>query len=127
MGKERGIVYVIDSDESVRRAFARLIRTEGFDAETFRSIDDFLAGPRRKERSCVVMDFPTDNVPDSALMQRLAGCGVLTPIVVVSTSDSSRDRNRARQLGAVSFFRKPVDDRALLDSIRWAVSWTWVR
>ncbi len=122
MGTERGIVYVIDSDESVRRAFARLIRTEGFDAETFPSIGDFLAGERREEHSCVLIDFPVDDFPDSGLMQRLAGCGVLTPIVVVSAGDSSRDRDRARQLGAVSFFRKPVDDQALLDSIRWAIS-----
>jgi len=121
---ERGIVYVIDSDESVRRAFARLIRTEGFDAETFPSIGDFLVCTRRKECSCVVLDFPEDNSPESGLMQSLAGCGVLTPILVVSASDSSRDRNRARQLGAVSFFRKPLDDQALLDSIRWAISWT---
>jgi FixJ family two-component response regulator len=124
MGTERGIVYVIDSDESVRRAFIRLIRTEGFDVEAFPSIGDFLAGARREEHSCVVVDFPMDNFPDSGLMQRLAGCGVLTPIVVVSASDSSRDRDRARQLGAVSFFRKPVDDQALLDSIRWAISRT---
>lgn len=124
MDIEKGIVYVIDSDESVRRAFARLIRTEGFDAETFPSIGDFLAVPRRKEHSCLVIDLPVDKFPDSELMQRLAGYGVLTPIVVVSTSDSSLDRNRARQLGAVSFFRKPVDDQALLDSIRWAISRT---
>jgi FixJ family two-component response regulator len=124
MGTERGLVYVIDSDESVRRSFARLIRIAGFDVETFPSIGDFLAGPRRKELSCLVIDFPVDNFPDSGVMQRLAGCGVLTPIVVVSASDSPRDRNRARQLGAVSFFRKPVDDQALLDSIRWAISRT---
>lgn len=124
MGTERGIVYVIDSDESVRRAFARLMRTEGFDAETFPSIGDFLAGTRRKEHSCVLIDFPVDNFPDSGLMQRLAECAVPTPILVVSASDSSRDRNWARQLGAVSFFRKPVDDQALLDSIRWAISRT---
>jgi len=124
MDTEGGIVYVIDSDESVRRAFARLIRTEGFDVEAFPSIDDFLAGPRRKEHSCLVIDFPMDNFQDSGLMQRLAGCGVLTPIVVVSASDSSRNRNRARQLGAASFFQKPVDNQALLDSIRWAISRT---
>jgi FixJ family two-component response regulator len=44
------------------------------------------------------------------------------PVVVISASDDAQIRERARELGAVSFFRKPVDDQALLDAIWWAIS-----
>jgi len=31
-------------------------------------------------------------------------------------------RERARELGAIAFFRKPIDDQALLDAVWWAIS-----
>ena len=46
------------------------------------------------------------------------------PVIVISASDDAQIRERARELGAVSFFRKPVDDQALLDAIGWAISGT---
>ena len=46
------------------------------------------------------------------------------PVIVVSASDDEPIREHVRELGAVSFFRKPVDDQALLDAIWWAISRT---
>ena len=31
------------------------------------------------------------------------------PVIVVSSSDAKRDRDQAKQLGAVDYFRKPSD------------------
>lgn len=56
------------------------------------------------------------------LQKRLLHEGIFLPIIVVSASDDEEVRETARRLGAVSFFRKPVDDQALLDAILWAVS-----
>jgi len=44
------------------------------------------------------------------------------PVIVISASDDAQTREHARELGAISFFRKPVDDQVLLDGIRWANS-----
>jgi FixJ family two-component response regulator len=55
------------------------------------------------------------------LQRNLASYGIQTPVIVVSASDDAQTRERARELGAVSFFRKLVDDRALLDPIWWAI------
>jgi FixJ family two-component response regulator len=43
------------------------------------------------------------------------------PIIAVSARDDADTSNRARQLGARLFLRKPVDDQALLDAIRWVL------
>ena len=40
---------------------------------------------------------------------------------IISASDDAQTREHARELGAIVFFRKPVDDQALLDAIRWAI------
>jgi FixJ family two-component response regulator len=41
---------------------------------------------------------------------------------VISASDDAQTRENARKLGAAAFFRKPIDDQALLDAIWWAIS-----
>ncbi len=42
MMKIRKVVYVIDDDESVRKSFARLLRSEKLECETFSSPEEFL-------------------------------------------------------------------------------------
>ena len=41
------------------------------------------------------------------------------PVVAVSALDDNQVRERARELGARFFLRKPVDDQALMDAIAW--------
>src|SRR5207247_11434513 len=51
------IVYVVDDDESVCRALARLIRSVGLTAETFRSAKAFLDYPPVDRPPCLVLDI----------------------------------------------------------------------
>ena len=54
------------------------------------------------------------------LQQKLAASDNRIPVIVISAGDDAHIRERARELGAVSFFRKPVDDQALIDASHWA-------
>jgi FixJ family two-component response regulator len=56
------------------------------------------------------------------LPERLASEGIRIPVIAVSAHDDEKTRKHAKELGAVGFFRKPVDDQALLDAIWWAIS-----
>ena len=56
------------------------------------------------------------------LQQRLVSQKIKVPVIVISASDDVQTREHARELGAVVFFRKPVDDYALLDAIWWALA-----
>jgi FixJ family two-component response regulator len=55
------------------------------------------------------------------LQQRLLSEGIQIPVIVISASDDVQVREHARELGAQVFFRKPVDDQALLDAVWWAI------
>jgi FixJ family two-component response regulator len=116
------MIYVIDDDASVRRSFGRLFRSADLDVETFSSAEEFLSNPRQKENTCILIDIRMSGSTGFDLQQRLGSDGVQTPVIVVSASDDMQTRERARELGAVSFFRKPVDDQALLDAVWWAIS-----
>jgi FixJ family two-component response regulator len=119
--KKQGMVYVIDDDEAVRRAFERLLRSANLDVGTFSSAEEFLNSPRENEPGCIVMDLRMPGLTGFDLQQRLLSQGMRIPVIVISASDDVQTREHARELGAVVFFRKPVDDQALLDAIWWTI------
>ena len=116
------MVYVIDDDESVRKAFLRLFRSAGLDAEAFPDPEDFLAGARQEENSCIIADLRIPGFTGFDFQRELANRDLGIPVIVVSATDDAHTRDHARALGAVAFFRKPVDDQALLDAVWWAIS-----
>jgi FixJ family two-component response regulator len=124
MAKKVSVVYVIDDDESVRRALERLLRSADLHAETFSSADEFLNSPKQKKNACILIDIRMPGSTGFDLQQKLTAFDMRIPVIVISASDDAQIRERARELGAVSFFRKPVDDQALLDAIWWAISGT---
>ena len=122
MAKERSLTYVIDDDASVRKAFGRLFRSANLDAETFSSAEEFLISPKQKENACIIIDIRMPGLSGFDLQQKLSAEGIKIPVIVISASDDVETRERARELGAIAFFRKPIDDQALLDAVWWAIS-----
>ena len=115
-------VYVIDDDESVRKAFERLLRSADVEVETFASVGEFLRGERQGENACIVVDMRMPGSTGFDLQRELRSRGIQMPVIVISASDDAQTREQARKLGAVAFFRKPIDDQALLDAVWWAIS-----
>jgi FixJ family two-component response regulator len=122
MTKEQTTIYVIDDDESVRKAFKRLLRSVNFEAETFASAEEFLKSQKPNKNSCIIIDIRMPGLTGFDLQRKLMAQGSRIPIIVISASDDAQIREQARELGAVAFFRKPIDDQALLDAITWAIS-----
>jgi FixJ family two-component response regulator len=114
------MVYVIDDDESVRRALQRLLRSAGFEVKAFSSGEEFLQSGDLNVGACVVLDIRMPGLTGFDLQEKLASKGVRIPVITVSAFDDAETRERARRLGAVAFFRKPVDGQALIDAIHWA-------
>ena len=56
MSHDTAIVFVVDDDVSVREALELLIRCAGWQPETFPSAAAFLARPRVRVPSCLVLD-----------------------------------------------------------------------
>ena len=120
--KKRGMVYVIDDDDSIRKALKRLFRSADLDVETFSSAEEFLSNPRQDGNACILAEMRMPGLTGFDLQQRLVSQGIEMPVIVISASDDVQTREHARELGAVNFFRKPVDDQALLDAIWWAIA-----
>jgi FixJ family two-component response regulator len=123
MAKDQNMIYMIDDDASVRKAFGRLLRSANLNAESFSSAEEFLSCPRQKENACLIIDIRMPGLTGLDLLERLASEGTThLPVIAISAQDDKETREHARELGAVSFYRKPIDDQALLDAIWWAMA-----
>jgi len=60
------------SDKTVRRSLVRLLRSAGFEVETFASAEDFLSAPHPDRPSCLVLDLRMPGVGGLDLQHRLA-------------------------------------------------------
>jgi FixJ family two-component response regulator len=122
MPSTTSLVYVVDDDESVRRALRRLLYSWGLRARTFASAAEFLDSGSREEDACLIADIRMPGLGGLDLQRELRAKGSTIPVIFITAFDTAETRERARALGAAGYFRKPVDDQALLDAIRWALS-----
>ncbi|MGE3778244.1 MAG: response regulator transcription factor [Pirellulaceae bacterium] len=115
-------VYVVDDDESIRRAMTRLFRSEGFLVQTFASAGEFLATPRADGLACLLLDLRMQGMSGAELQQELKQRGENLPIVMLTGHGDVPSAVQAMKQGAVDFLSKPVDNQRLLDAIRQAIN-----
>lgn len=112
----------MEDESSVCRALARLLRSAGLGAETYASGEEFLQAMPDRAPDCLLLDLQLPGLNGLAVQARLRQSGFKTPVVFITASGGEDARAQALQSGARAWLRKPVDDRALLDSIRLALS-----
>src|SRR5216684_1737056 len=78
------IVFVVDDDISVRESLELLIRSEGWQPETFESAQEFLAHPRALVPSCLVLDFSLPGLNGLELQKRVAVERTDMPIIFIT-------------------------------------------
>ena len=118
----RTTVYVLDDDASVRNSLGRLMRSEGYDVRLYESAERFLEEVTPMPLACLLLDITLPNINGLEVQRTLNDRQILLPVIAISARDDDAIRLEARKLGARFFFRKPVDDRTLIDAIDWAVT-----
>jgi len=122
MNAPGALVYVVDDDPSAREGVAGLIRSAGLMAKTFASGEEFLAAPRPKAPSCLVLDVNLPGVNGLELQQKLTKSDVQMPIIFLTGHGDIPMTVQAVKAGAVNFLTKPFDDEELLNAIRQCTS-----
>ena len=115
-------IYIVDDDDSVRRAIERLIRSAGMEARTFASGQELLDFEDINQNACMIVDIMLQGMSGLELYTELQARGYSLPVIFITGFDSPKTRHQAKVVGAAGYFRKPIDDQALLDSIEWALA-----
>jgi FixJ family two-component response regulator len=111
-------VFVVDDDISVRESLELLIRCAGWRPETFASAHAFLARPRLRAPSCLILDMSLPDLNGLELQQRVAAERIDMPIIFITGHGDVPMTVQAMKAGAIEFLTKPFDDEALLRAIR---------
>ena len=115
------IVFVVDDDVSVRESLEALIRTAGWQSETFASAEEFLSRPRVLAPSCLVLDVSLPDLNGLDLQKRVTADRIDMPIIFITAYGDVPMSVQAMKAGAVEFLTKPFGDDVLLGAIRHAI------
>jgi len=114
----------VEDEPSVRRSLRRLMKSAGLSAKVFEGMEQFMSAEIETRDACVVADIDLGGSTALELPARLKQSGRALPVIFITAWDSPEMRERVRAAGGAGYFRKPIDDQALLDAIEWAVSGT---
>ena len=116
-----GVVSIVDDDESIRAATKTLLRSVGYDVETFASAELFLDSGALRKTECLILDIRMPGIDGLELQRRLNAAESPVPIIFVTARDDKTNRQKATKAGARDFFRKPFDANALVGAIQAAL------
>jgi FixJ family two-component response regulator len=110
-----GRILVVDDDESVCRALARLLRSFGYDVQTFGSAKELLAAGVPADTRCLVVDVRMPEMGGVELCEQLEASGRCVPRVFVTAHGT--DDLRSLVLQGAPVLQKPVVAEQLVGAI----------
>jgi len=116
--RSEATVFVVDDEPSVLRAIARLLRSSGFNVQTFRSPQEFLDGYDPNGPGCLVLDVAMPGLSGLDLQEALLSRGIELPIVFLTARGDIPMSVEAMKRGAVDFLQKPASGDKLLQAIQ---------
>jgi two-component system response regulator FixJ len=115
------VVYIVDDDESVRRALSRLLGSVGLKTEAFASPEEFLARAIDERIACLLLDVKLPGMDGFELRERAWKAGLESPVIFITSHGDARTRARAAEAEAIALLEKPFDDQALLNALETAL------
>jgi FixJ family two-component response regulator len=115
-------VFVVDDDESIRKALKRLLRVHGYHVMTFASAEDFLGSDRLPTEGCVILDMRLPGMSGLDLYRKLISLENPCPVIFMTAHDSPQWQEWVAHTDAVAYLRKPFDQQSLLDALHLAAA-----
>ena len=124
MLEEIPTIAIIDDDDSLRRALARLLTASGYQVRTFASATEFLAErlPIEASPGCLLIDVRMPGLGGLELQAVLNSAGAQSAIVFMTGHGDVQTGVKAMKSGAVDFLLKPFTDDELLEAVGRALS-----
>jgi FixJ family two-component response regulator len=119
---ERPVIYVVDDDDLVRSAIARLLRLRDLQVCAFESAEAFLAQHDPDVHGCVLLDVALPGLDGLASQQALAERGSEMPVIFLTGHGDVPMCASAMKRGAFDFLTKPVDEAVLFDAVERALA-----
>ena len=106
------MLSIVDDDESVRESTKALVRSLGYAARTFPSVEEFLRS-NLDETSCLILDVQMKGLSGIELQERLIRAGRPIPIIFITAVLDEQIRNQVLEAGAIDILSKPFSEDRL--------------
>jgi FixJ family two-component response regulator len=113
-----GRVIVIDDDDSMREALARLLEAAGYESGAYASAEALLANGASADAACLVCDLRLAGMSGLDLLAKLQGRGSRPPLILITAHDAPGLRDEALRCGAAAYLAKPFPGTVLLDAVK---------
>jgi FixJ family two-component response regulator len=115
------LVFIVEDDESMRRALSNLFRSVGLEVQLFGSASEMLQGQLPDVASCLVLDIRLPGLSGLDFQAELAKASIQIPIIFMTGHGDIPMSVRAMKGGAVDFLTKPFRDQDMLDAVTVAI------
>jgi len=116
------IIFIVDDDPAVRKGLERLLRSTGYDVETFDSAQAFLQkAPECPGPACLILDVKMPGLSGLDLQKQLQQKNYVVPIVFITGHGDIPMDVKAMKTGAIDFLTKPFDEEDLLKAVQEAL------
>lgn len=116
------VVYVVTDDPQVSRAVAELTQALGHQVRTFESAKDFLEKVDDRRVGCVVLDLQLSGADELEVSQRLLGCDMVLPVIVLTAVADTPSIVRSLRDGAIAVLDKPFRNDELRGYVQEALA-----
>ncbi len=120
--REPGGVLLVDDDEEVLRAHARVLERAGFTVATAKSGDDAISAVLATRFDVIVSDIWMPKMDGIHLLEHVRAVDLDVPVVLITGAVSEPLSIQAVEHGALRMLTKPLDRSALVDACREAQS-----
>lgn len=114
---ERKRIHLVDDEESVRRSTSFMLRTSGYDVDTYGSGVDFLGKVAGAKPGCILLDVRMPEMDGIEVQAELAKRGVKLPVIVLTGHGDVGTAVAAMKGGAIDFLEKPFEKDTLVEAL----------
>ncbi|WP_084582763.1 response regulator transcription factor [Sphingomonas azotifigens] len=114
---ERKRIHLVDDEESVRRSTSFMLRTSGYDVDTYVSGVAFLDKVEHARPGCILLDVRMPEMDGIEVQAELARRGVKLPVIVLTGHGDVGTAVAAMKGGAIDFLEKPFERDALVAAL----------
>jgi len=117
MDRDKGIIFIIDDDISIRKSLTLLLVSHGFQIQCYTSSEEFLSILPFNGMGCILLDLQMQGISGLELQEELSKNDSPLPIIFLSGQGDIASSVKALRAGAVTFLEKPCPEDQLLDAI----------
>ena len=117
MDKNNSKIFLIDDDKEIRVGISLLLKSIGYNIESFTSVSEFLEFADHTGPGCILLDIFLGEETGLEMQSKIEIKFETLPIIYITGQGNIPMSVQAMKKGAINFLQKPIDDKELFNAI----------